>query len=97
MIIKSATPGHGWRYTDHAEQVRVNRTTDRKSLNGCIFSVGDYFIEDFADCGEPGDDPCTTDYVLIDAALPGDRSFTLITNRAVYLLNDSGKTIERLN
>lgn len=93
MIIKSATSNHGWRYTDRAEQVIVNRTTDRKNLNGCIFSVGDYFIEDFAEDGEL----CTPDYVLIDAALPGDRSFTLITNRAVYLLNDSGKTIERLN
>jgi len=87
--------------------VKIKSEKGKAKLNGWIFYDGltrvhyDFVDEDSVKDHEVNArwlDESDGNAVLLISALKRDgQEFAIITNRSTYLLNDEGKTIERLN
>jgi len=89
--------------------VKIKSKTDKTNLNGWIFYDGlsrvhyDFVPADSVKSYEINatwvdeDEEAIGNTALLVRALKNGQEFLIITNRTTYLLNDEGKTIERLN
>ena len=108
MIIKVKTPGESnWRFYDKAQSVQTSEIlkTDVPKLddNGFTDQFGNYGFDNGGSLWEEilmNPDIPTSENVLLISFTLGDisegRAINLYTNAATYLLNDNGKTIERI-
>jgi hypothetical protein len=92
MIVKAGTK-NGWMLF---EGERVSWKVVRDDENMCIKGRG--MIFDFIDPGEPvtADGVRFEIYIDQDELSEGTAKVTIFTHDVVYILNDEGKTIERL-
>ncbi len=89
MIIKTEY-GSGWRFDDHVSKVEVFHPDT-------VPNTARYEDTLVVEIVQEGDEAPRRQIVSIHGVLDGGETIGVMSNRAVYLLEDGGKTIERLN
>lgn len=76
---------NSWIFYDKLEKVRYDKASIVE------------FIDDVPDVSWINEKSGSTDAVLLKTRKINDTEFIILANETVYLLNDEGKTIERIN
>lgn len=98
MIVKMrnvavSAPGHSWTIFDDVERVTHRPISAEVSENEEQFHP-DYFVQ--ARTVDNEVDKTMKDYVYITCAMRDDSVINICTNMVVYILNDEGKTVEKI-
>ena len=100
MILKLRTVDEGWVYYNVTRKVKIRTVTKEQYEDGVMDNIPDRIEVDDKNLKGQSYSVYDGDLKIInfsDVSNRQDAEFVVYTNRTVYLLNDEGKTVEKLN
>ncbi len=100
MILKVRTVDKGWAYYQIDGRIKHRNLTSEQYNNGCklgVFDRREIDVDLFNGKREINRLDGVLKTIRFEYAKMDNKDFILYTNLAVCLLNDKGKTIERIN
>ena len=88
-----------WMY-DYIQKISVSKRLHKGNLNATTYDVTrcDAMMLDIPDCGCPIDGACNKckEYIVLICRMKDGSEYSIAFDTIAYLLNDEGKTIEKI-